>query len=234
MALILFITRLLELMAAFSASYYWLKTKDQSVRPFVWYLWVIVFVETLGMYTLLYEHFDNSFINWIENSVFVRNIWLYNIYFFVSLILIGMYMIRNTKNDMSHKIIKVIVVVSSLFTVCYFSITGGFFTMALAYDLAVQTFAIFIMVLLYLQELIKSEQILDFYKSHVFYISLALSLWYICLTPLFIFDSYYRAVNSGFVAFRIDFLNISNILLYSCYIFAFLYSLWHKRKLVLR
>ncbi len=222
-----------ELAAALAGSYYWLKTNDESVRPFVWYLWFTVIVETLAMYTYLYDNIDNSFINWIDNSVFHGNTWLYNIYNSVSLILIGMFMISNTKNETSHKIIKVIVLVCSLFTVFYFFITGEFFVMALPYDLAVQTFAIFIMVLLYLQELIQSEQILDFYKSHVFYISLALLLWHICLTPLFIFDGYYRAVNKEFIAFRTIFLDTFNILLYSCYVFAFLYSLFHKRKLVM-
>lgn len=222
-----------ELAAALAGSYYWLKTKDESVRPFVWYLWFTVVVETLAMYTYLYNNFDNSFINWIENSIFFRNIWLYNIYYAVSLVLIGMFMIRNTKNDTSHKIIKIIVVVCSLFTISYFSISGKFFEMELPYDLAVQTFSIFIMVLLYLRELMQSEQILDFYKSHVFYISLGLLLWHICLTPLFIFDDYYDAINLEFGAFRTIFLDTFNIILYSCYVFAFLYSLYHKRNLVM-
>ena len=49
---------LFELIAALAGSYYWLKTKDQTIRPFVWYLWFVVFIETIGMYPFLY---DNSF-----------------------------------------------------------------------------------------------------------------------------------------------------------------------------
>ncbi|WP_296382855.1 hypothetical protein [Winogradskyella sp.] len=223
----------LELVAALSGSYYWLKTKDNSVKPFVWYLWFTVFVETLSMYTYLYEYFDTPLINWIENSVFFRNTWLYNIYNFVSLILIGMFVIRNIDNSTSQKIIKLIIIACSIFSIWFFVLTGEFFIMSIPYDLAVQTFAIFIMVLLYLRELIQSEQFLDFYKSHVFYISLAIMLWHICLTPLFIFDEYYRFGNDDFIAFRGIFLDTFNILLYSCYTFAFLYSLFHKRKLVM-
>ena len=221
-----------ELAAALASSYYWLKTKDKSVRPFIWYLWLTVFVETLSLYTYLYDHFDNAIINWIDNSIFHGNTWLYNIYHSVSLILIGMFLIRNTKTEFSHKIIKIILITCTLFVVSYFLISGKLFEMSLPYNLAIQTFAIFIMVILYLRELIQSDQILDFYKSHVFYISLALMLWHISLTPLFIFDSYYRAANEGFFTFRDIFLNTFNILLYSCYVFAFFYSLYHKRKLV--
>lgn len=224
----------LELAAALSGSYYWLKTKDNSVRPFVWFLWVTVFVETFAMYTYLFAHFDNSFINWIESSVFATNSWIYTIYDFTTLILVGMFMLRNTKKVSSHKVIKIIIVGCSAFTVCYFSLIGGFFKMSFNYDWLVQTFALFIMFLLYLSELIKSEQILYFYKSHVFYLIFAITFWKICLTPLFIFDIHYREFNSNFIAFRNIFLNTSIILLYSCYTFAFLYSLWHKKQLALK
>ena len=229
-----FITHLIELIAALSGSYYWLKTKDHSVRPFVWLLWLTVFIETVAMYPHLYGHLDNVYLNWIENSVIVRNVWLYNIYNFFSLILIGVFIIRNTKRLASHKIIRIIIIVYSLFTICYFLITESFFLMSLPYDLVIQTFAIFIILLLYLGELMTSNQILYFYKSHVFYLISAISFWYICLTPLFIFDSYYTSLNEDFILFRGRFLFISNILLYSCYTFAFLYSLWHKRQLVMR
>ncbi|WP_438964072.1 hypothetical protein [Winogradskyella sp.] len=42
-----FLFHLLELTAAISASIYWLKTKDKSIKPFVWYLWFIVCLETI-------------------------------------------------------------------------------------------------------------------------------------------------------------------------------------------
>ncbi|REE07878.1 hypothetical protein DFQ09_11072 [Winogradskyella pacifica] len=222
-----------ELAAALAGSYYWLKTKEDAVRPFVWYLWMTVFIETVSMYTYLYSYFDTPLINWIESSIISSNTWLYNIYDFISLILIGMFMIRNTNKDFSHRIIKIIVLIGSVLKVIYFSISGDFFIMSLPYNLAVQTFALFIMFLLYLRELIQSEQILNFYKSHVFYISLGITLWYICLTPLFIFDSYYNAVNENFIVFRGLFLDTFNILLYSCYTFAFLYSLRHKKQLAM-
>ena len=61
-----FLFHLLELGAALSASYYWLKTKDYSIQPFVWYLWFIVFFETLGMYPFLYEISGNSLIDSIK------------------------------------------------------------------------------------------------------------------------------------------------------------------------
>ncbi len=234
MDIVRFITHLIELVAALSGSYYWLRTKEDSVLPFVWFLWVTVFIETVAMYPYLYNYSDNAFVNWLESSVLERNVWLYNIYNFLTLILVGIFMIRNTNTSVSHRIIKIIIIVYSFFTICCFSITGSFFLMSLPYDLVIQTFAMYIMLLVYLRELIASDQILYFYKSHVFYLIFSITFWFICLTPLFIFDSYYRAINESFVVFRGRFLFVSNILLYSCYTFAFLYSLWQKRQLAMK
>ncbi|BAO77638.1 hypothetical protein WPG_3408 [Winogradskyella sp. PG-2] len=226
-----FLFHLLELVAALTSSLYWLKTKDDTIRPFVWYLWFIVFVETLAMYPYLYDITDNSFIASVKNSKFYRNSWLYNLYNPVTIFLIGKFMIKNTNTAFSHKIIKYLVFCYTLFCVGFFLVGDNFFKMGLPYDSVIYTFIIFTMVMLYLRELMQSNDILNFYKSPVFYVSIALLLWYICLTPLFIFNAFYLKVNKEFIFFRSLFLDISNIILYSWYTFAFLYSLRFKMKL---
>lgn len=224
-----------ELAAALAGSIYWLKTKDEKIRPFIWYLWLTVVVETTALYSyLMLNNYDNDFFIWVKNSGFCKNTWLYNIYGFIGLILLGLFYLRHIHELKAKRIIKMIVVLCSVFAVVYFLISGRFFDTYLPYDDAVRTFAIFTFVLLYLRELLNSDRLLDFYKSQVFYISIGLMLWNICITPLFIFDGYHRAINSEFVVFRTSYLLISNILLYSCYIFAFLISLHYKGKLVLR
>jgi len=229
-----FLFHLLELGAALAASYYWLKTKDYAIKPFVWYLWFIVFIETLAMYPYLYEVLDNSIINNIKNSKFYRNTWLYNIYDPIVLILIGKFMINNTNTILSHRIIKFLVLGFIIFWFVYFLFVANYFETGLPYDFVISTFVIFIMVMLYLRELLKSNELINFYKSPVFCVIIALMLWYICITPLFIFNGFYLKENEEFLSFRKIFLNTSNIILYSWYIFAFLYPLRFKRKLIPR
>ena len=144
-----------------------------------------------------------------------------------------MFFKRQVASASAKKIISISVVSANLIIVSYFLISGNFFKMMLPYDTALQTLAIFIIVMLYYRELLRSKDVLVFYKSHVFYIASALLLWNICLTPLFIFDGYYIKLNKEFIAFRFDVLLISNVLLYSCYTFAFFFTLFHKNKLVL-
>lgn len=229
-----FLFHLLELGAALVASFYWLKTKEKSIIPFVWYLWFIVFIETLALYPFLYEIKDNSIINSIKNSQFYRNTWLFNIYTPIVVFLIGRFMINNTNTILSHRIIKSLVFGFIIFWLFYFLFVANFFETVLPYHFIISTFVIFIMVMLYLRELLMSDELLNFYKSPVFFVIIALMLWYICLTPLFIFNTFYLKINEEFLTFRRIFLNTSNILLYSWYIFAFLYPLRFKKKLIPR
>jgi hypothetical protein len=224
-----------ELAAALAGSYYWLKTKDERIRPFIWYLWLTISVETIALYPMIMQYnFDLPWFIWLKNSPICRNTWLYNIYGFVGLILLGWFYRNHVNNRLSKKVIVFTVVLCSVFALLYYAISGRFFEMYLPYEDAFRTFAILIFVLLYFRELLNSEKFLEFYKSHMFYISIALMLWNICVTPLFIFDGYYKAINKEFVEFRRLFLAIANVLLYTCYVFSFLFSLYHKKQLVLK
>lgn len=224
-----------ELAAAIAATFFWIRTEDSRVKPFMWYLWLTVVVETLGLYAfLMLNNYDNPLFVWVKNSPMCTNTWLYNSYDFFGLILIGWFFRNYISNSTSKGIIKIIVVLSSVFSILYFLISGRFFEAYLPYDLVFRTFAIFIFALLYFKELLKSDELIVFYKSHMFYICTALMLWNISLTPLFMFDGFFKASNAEFVNFRVKFLLVSNIILYSCYTTAFLISLYFKNKLVLR
>tara|TARA_R100001369_G_scaffold2966_1_gene9747 strand:+ start:13933 stop:14643 length:711 start_codon:yes stop_codon:yes gene_type:complete len=224
---------LFELMAALSSSYYWVRTKDFRIKPIVWLLWLTVFVETFGLYGyVLQNNYCYDWFLWVKNSVFCRNRWLYNILSLLSVILLGLFFRNHLHDKISKKIVVIIFVLSSVFSIAYFSITNGFFTKSIPYDALIQTLTVFVFVMLYFKELLKSDEILKFYKSYLFYISLGLLLWYLCITPLVIFDAYFYDVNPSFIEFRGIYLLIANILLYSCYTFAFIYSLHHNEKLV--
>ncbi|WP_431157577.1 hypothetical protein [Winogradskyella poriferorum] len=225
-------THILELLAALAASYYWVRTKDRTVRYFVYYLWFIVLVETLGMYPYLYDLTDNAFIQKIANSKMRHNYWLYSFYNPTTVFLIGRFLIDNMRNKTIHIIIRSLSLGYIIFAISYFLYTGTFFEQSLPYDIVVSTFIIFLMVLLYLRELMDSEKILSFYKSPILMVLIVLTLWYICITPLFIYEKHFVTNNPSFIAFHYFFIGTANIILYSWYIFAFLFSLRYKMRLV--
>lgn len=225
-----FLFHILELIAALAGSYYYLKTEDIKVKPFVWYLWVMVFVETAGMYGYVMQYnFDNELFIWIKNSNFCANTWLYNLFHIATVILFGMFYSRLIENNFDRKVIRLSVISYILFSLFYFGFTKGFFNKTLPYNFLLETLIVFLFVMLYFKQLLKSEKILFFYKSSYFYISIGLLLWYLCVTPLFIFNTYFKAVNTNFLEFRSLFLLIANILLYLCFTFGFLFTIRHNK-----
>ena len=221
-----FITKLFEIVAAISGSIYLRQTKNEKIRIFVYYLWLTVIVETIGGYkSLLQNNYDYEWFINIKNSVFCQNSWLYNIYTFLAVGLIGIFY----SNLMSTQIYKVLIrgtfILYSLFSLIFFSFTDAFFVMSLPYDLILATVIICFYVVLYFLELMKSDFILKFYTLASFYISVGLMLWHICVTPLFIFDNYFIPINTNFYEFRTLLLAYINIFTYSCFAFGFWYSL---------
>lgn len=222
---------IIELIAALAGTYYYLKTRDKQMKIFILYLWIVVFIETVAMYGyVLQNNYDNKLFIWLKNSVFCYNTWLYNIFSFVSIILFGRFYTGIIKDGLSKLIIKYSVFAYVIFTIFYFLFSGTFFTKSLPYDVLLETLIVFVLVMLYYKQLLKSDKILVFYKLPVFHISSGLLLWYLCVTPLFIFDSYIYEINKNFIQFRYVYLFVVNIFLYSCYTFAFLYTIRFKKK----
>jgi len=222
---------IVELIAALAGTYYYLKTKDSQMKIFIWYLWFVVLVETVGMYGyLLLNNYDYDWFIWLKNSIICSNTWLYNIYSFVSILIFGKFYLKIIHQKSSKIIIKVAVVVYVTFAILYYLIKGTFFEKSLPYDVFMETFIVFVFVILYYKQLLASNKILLFYKLPVFYISSSLLLWYLCAAPLFTFDGYFFAVNKGFVQFRLVFMFLINTFLYSCYTFAFLYTIQFKKE----
>jgi uncharacterized membrane protein YfcA len=225
-----FLYHILELISALAGSYYFLKTKDVKIKPFVWYLWIMVFVETVGMYGYILQYnYDNELFIWIKNSSFCSNTWLYNIFSLVYIFLFGLFYYRLIDNKFDKRVIKFSVIIYIIFSLFYFGFTRGFFIKSLPYNFLLETLIVFLYVMLHFKQLLRSEKILVFYKSPYFYLSSGLLLWYLCVTPLFIFNTYFNEVNTNFLEFRSFYLLIANIFLYLCYTFGFLYTIRYKK-----
>lgn len=224
------ITKFFEISAAVLGSVYLKQTKSLKLKIFVVFLWITVVVETIGMYkTFLQNNYDYEwFIAW-KNSVFCQNLWLYNIYNFLTIGFLGVFYSDLISNKGSKIFIRVIVVLYSILWIFYYTFTDAFFVLGLPYDTVLASVIVSIYVLLYFKELMSSDYILQYYKLPSFYISVALLLWHLCATPLFIYSSYFLPFNTEFVNFRILLLLYINIFTYSCIAFGFWYSL-KKRK----
>lgn len=201
------------------------------MKIFVWYLWIVVFTETVGMYGyILQNNYDYPWFIKLKNSVICSNIWLYNIFSFVSILIFGKFYLNIITDGISRTIIKIAVAVYAAFTIIYFIFSGTFFEKSIPYNVFLETLVVFVFTILYYKQLLGSDKILLFYRLPVFYISSGLLLFYLTTSPLFTFDKYFYDINKQFVQFRYVYMFVVNILLYSCFTFAFLYTIQFKKQ----
>lgn len=227
----IFITYFVELTAALSGSYYFRKVNDHRLRIFVHYLWLTLIVEVLGSYTYLMQHeYEYEWFIAIKNSVFRKNIWLYNIYAYLAIGFISIFYYNFMTNIKTRIAILSTWGIYSVFSILYYTLTEAFFTMTLPYHFFIGAVIICLYVLLYFLQLINSDKILHYYKLPSFYISIILLLWYLCVIPLFIFDGFFKSLNSDFGRFRTLLLLIINICTYLGFTFAFLYPLYRSER----
>ncbi|MCA0133184.1 hypothetical protein [Winogradskyella alexanderae] len=227
----LVIIHIIELIAAIAGSIYYLKTKDKILKPFVWYLWFVVFVETVGMYGYIMQwNFDNELFIKLKNSAFCENRWLYNTFAFVSLLFYWFFYNSIISDKKSKGLLDVLGILYVVFTLGFFIVTDGFFVKQIPYDAFLETLFIFVAVILYYRQLLIGENVLYFYREPLFYVSTSLLLWHLIITPLVIFDGYFNLINKRFIGFRMNYLLFTNIILYSCYTFGFLYTLQFRKQ----
>ncbi|WP_299335430.1 hypothetical protein [uncultured Psychroserpens sp.] len=225
------ITKSVELIAAVFGTLYLKKNKNSVLKIFVYYLWLTFFVELIGEYSeIMQNNYDYSWYISFKNSVFCTNSWLYNIYSYLAIGMIGIFYSNMMSTKTSKIIIRTVIITYSLFVLIFFTITDAFFTSSLPYDMIFGTIIICIYVILYFIELMRNDEILEFYKLPSFYVSIGLLMWYICVMPLFIYDGYFKAINTNFIKFRYLLLLIINIFTYLCFAFGFWYALYSNKR----
>ncbi len=215
---------LLEFLAALSGTFYLWNSAGASkmMRIFVYYLWSIVFVETLGMYPL-YAYFNNyETLGFVKDTPFERNFWLYNSFKIVSFLVFFEFFTRKLSNAGLRKIYRVFIMVFAGTAVLNLLLSGVFFKAYSAFTCITGTFLLVVIISSYYYEMLGSNKILNFHKNIGFYISVGAFLWHLIVTPLFIYSHYFTMESPEFVAFHALVLKVANVFMYTCFTFGFL------------
>ena len=77
----------------------------------------------------------------------------------------------------------------------------------------------------YFIEILQSEKILIFYKSLNFYISAAIFIWWLIVTPIVFYDIYMSNSDWNFIFLRWQIYLFANIIMYLTFTFALI---WYK------
>ncbi len=227
---------LFELIAALSGTYYILKNKSAPSRFkfFAGYIWFVFLGDLFGVYAL-WNFFDNyETFPWLKNSVFVNNVWWYNCLKLINYIVVTLILISSLDNLKHKRRLKTAVLLFSIVGVAIIIFSGNFFTGYIIQNILLGTTLLFICVVIYLRELFMSDNILKYSRDLSFYIGIGYIVWDLCVTPIFIYQSYFNIKNEEFILLYAAVIRYSNIIMYSLFAFAFIYCAKMNSNLVLK
>ncbi len=212
-----------EFLAAITGLFCLRKYKNTPVKYFIYFLCFIAISEFLSLYTLFVE--NGSFLWFLKGTIFERNYWLVTMYWTIgSIIFYSFYYLKVIRAKKYLNILKFSSFAYLTFVLLYISthFNAYFYKSFASIDIA-GTVIIFICVFFYFLELLQSNKILKFHKSINFYISSVILIWWLIITPLVFYQSYFNNVDWNFIFLRWQIYLFANIFMYSTFTFALIW-----------
>lgn len=220
----------MEFLAAFTGSLYLWRNKFSSRKEklFVIFLWSVLFIDVFGSYSL-WAFFDNyETLPFLKNSIFVRNIWYYNlaqVYFTVCYAGFMQSEIENSKIAATLRLAIHFFIIYSLMVIAW---SEDLFLVYITPIFLVGTLLILLSVFLYFIDLLRSEKILVFYKNLFFYVFIGVLIHYLVVQPVTIYSVYFNEDNPEYVNLFAAILRLANIFMYGMFILGFAVNYVYK------
>ncbi|MCM8570587.1 hypothetical protein NE848_14420 [Gramella jeungdoensis] len=220
----LYPTYIFELIAAISGIFYlYSKKKPAKADKLIVFTINLIFVIDLFaiIYSVYYHVYDYAYIEFIKETPFRTNLWIYNILTLVTGSLFTVYFLMQTQSGKLKKAIGTLVVIYIISSIIHFFTSDVFFLTTSAYVYIYGAFLICISIAAYYLELVRTERILNFRRELPLYISIGLIIYQLGITPLFIFQRYV-GVSEDFSEVYGNVLDLANFFMYSVFAFGFL------------
>lgn len=222
------LTKLLELIAAITGLLFLSKYKQTLHKYFIYFLCYVFLLELIGGYTV-YVHKIEALSNikqYLSNTWMRRNNWWYTIFWTIGSALFYSFYFRKF---IANKVMKIILKYASI-TFLVFAIIriiirwDDFFVTVLSEVNLFSTILIVTSIVFYLIETLKSERILQFYKSLNIYISISVLLWTVITAPLAFFSIYFNQQDWSYVYLKTNVFFFANIFLYLSFVIGVIVS----------
>ena len=230
MGILNFLFHLIEVLAAIAGTYFILRNNrvKNDLKIFVYYLWLTVFVETLGVIPRLIDSFEAF--DFLQTSLLSNTIWIYNFYLIITFVVYLFLFKEAIQTIILRRIILILKYLFVAISFVYFVYYNNLFRDFSSSLFILGSIFLLIAVMVYFFEILKSDTILTFNKSIYFYIAVGALIFYLSMTPLFIFHKYYKnSVSPDFVKIYSLFRGIAIIFMYSCYTVGFILCLKKKK-----
>lgn len=216
-----FVTKLLELIAAIVGTICFSKYRQTPVKYFIYFLWYVFILECIGGYTVyVYKYESLSHIKaYLSNTWMEHNDWWYTINWTIGGSLFYTFYFRSLLTSSKlKKVLKYLAFIFIAFSIVNIIIQWeDFFVTTITEISLFATILTVLSILFYLIEVLKSEKILNFYRSVNVYISLSVLLWTVTIAPLAFFSMYFNQQDWSYVYMRTNIIFFANVFLYTTF-----------------
>lgn len=210
-------------MAALTGVFLYKKYNKTKVTYFIWFLVYLTICDFIGVYKNYVD--DGQFLSFLKGTVFATNHWWYTSFWSLGAILFfSFYYSKILKTKPFKDIVKYGGYAFLIFSVFYIALNwADFFHKFFPIISILGAIIVFLCSVFYFIEVLQSDKILTFYKSINFYISFAIFIWWLIITPLVFYDLYHTSGDWNFIFLKWQIYLFANIFMYSTFTFALIY-----------
>ena len=224
-----FITHSVEALAALTGVFFFNKYKNTSAKFFIYFLIYLTVCDTLSWYTRLV--FPDKALNFLMGTIIEKNYWWSTFYWKIGAVMFfSFYYSKILKTKAFKDIIKYSSYSFFIFSIIYILFHWeAFFVSFFPIISVLGAIIVFLCTVFYFIEILQNDKILTFYKSLNFYISAAIFIWWLIITPLVFYDNYTAYVigiyngDLNYIKLRRFIYLSANIIMYSTFTFALIW-----------
>jgi hypothetical protein len=184
-------------------------------------------IELVGSYPSFVAKYEflNHLKLYLKDTYFEKNYWFFTVFWILgSALFYGFYFRENIKNLIYKKFVKYSVISFAITIIVYHLFNWELFFTGRSGILDVfGVMVILLAICLYLVEILLSDNILKIHKSINFYIAATLILWYLIVTPLSFYNTYFSSADWNFVILKYQIFLFANVSMYLTFTFALIY-----------
>lgn len=222
-----FLTKLVEIIAAVTGIFLYKKYKHTNTKYFIWFLVYVAILELIGGYTNYLNDYEylHPLRDKLKGTFLEKNNWYYTLFWIIGSALFYSFYYRKVlitslyKNILKY-ITSIYLVTSIIFIVLNWE---EFCTTKIVFIDISGGIVILLAVVFYCIEMLKSDKILNFYRTLNFYISSTILIWWLIIMPLAFYNIYYSTADWNFVFLKKHIYLFANVFMYLIFSFALIY-----------
>ncbi|GGK16235.1 hypothetical protein GCM10007962_08220 [Yeosuana aromativorans] len=229
------LTHCFEAMAALTGLFLFNRYKYSTAKYFIYFLVYVIVGDFTNMYTWLV--YPDKLLGFLMGTLIEKNYWWSTLFWRIGAIMFFAFYYRKViKNQSFKKVIKYTSYGFLSFSVGYILLNWkAFFTSYFPIISILGAIIVFLCTVFYFIEILRSDEILTFYKSINFYISFAIFIWWLIITPIVFYDNYTSYEVSvyqrdwDYIKLRRFIYLSANIFMYSTFTFALIWCRPQKK-----